>query len=80
MRKLEEINCRVLYSIVMQLFGKYPYLLSYISVSELSQQTNISRENLEKFLKELQKEAEEKERKKLEKKWAEEVFEEVFIY
>jgi hypothetical protein len=67
----------------MKLFGKYPYLISYISVSELSQQTNTSRENLEKFLKELQKEAEEKERKKLEKRWMEKIFEEeeeVFIY
>jgi hypothetical protein len=81
---MEEINCPVLYSIVMQLFGKYPYLISYISINELSQRTNINSEALEKFLRELQRKAlEEMERQESEKRkrWMEKIFEEeVFIY
>jgi ribosomal protein S25 len=68
----------------MQLFGKYPYLISYISINELSQRMNISSEALEKFLRELQRKAlEEMERQEAEKRkrWMEEIFkEEVFIY
>jgi hypothetical protein len=68
----------------MQLFGKYPYLISYISINELSQRMNISSEALEKFLRELQRKAlEEMERQESEKRkrWMEEIFEEeVFIY
>ena len=70
--KEEKINCQVLYAIIMQLFGKYPYLPSWVSLNELSRETNISSKVLEKFLKDLQREALKKELKKI-KRWEEEI-------
>ena len=54
---MERFNCRVLYYILFELFGKYPYLIRYLNVQELAKELDISIDELRKILKELQRKA-----------------------
>jgi len=59
---------KVLKAVLIHFFGKYPYLLQYISLPEISKRTTVDLEIVEKILNTIWKEAQEEEKKELKRR------------
>ena len=59
---------KILKAVLIYLFGKYPYLLQYISLPEISKRTSSDPEIVKKILKTVWEEAQREEEKEMERR------------